>query len=486
MPSPKPSRPITFRPDEPMLKGQLKYILVLLLAMVLLVVVQLSTPPPLDWSPSFSREDKIPYGNFILFALLPDVFPRTAVSIVQDPIYTVLTGDTIDAEARLNRNYASGSDDADDAYDDYRDAEPDSAATFDSASTRSLFRSKSAITQRSTTYMFIGGNYVGSFLPDKLDVEYLLQFVSEGNTVFIAAQRFDASFLDTLRLRVGNYYEVANLGVKTDNAETGGGLSLESKLDSLGINFINPALRAKSDYRTRRTDGSHAYFTRFDSLKAEALGMNSKGYVNYLRLRFGKGFFYLNTVPYAFTNYNLMMAPNSEYVFKALSYLPVQPVLWDEFYKVGRRESRTPLRYILSNEALRWAYYLTIASALLFITFESKRRQRIIPVVAPPPNMAVEFVETVGRLYYQNGDHKDLATKKITFFLDDLRSSYMVRTTAFDAEFYETLARKSGIAESDLKTLFTFITQQGMRSSVSEIDLKQLSAMIDNFYKKSN
>jgi hypothetical protein len=33
--------------------------------------------------------------------------------------------------------------------------------------------------------------------------------------------------------------------------------------------------------------------------------------------------------------------------------------MWTEYYHLGRMESTTPLRFILTNEPLRWGYYIT-------------------------------------------------------------------------------------------------------------------------------
>ena len=45
-------------------------------------------------------------------------------------------------------------------------------------------------------------------------------------------------------------------------------------------------------------------------------------------------------------------------------------------------------------------------------------------------------------MYFQQGDHDNLARKKIQYFLADLRERYGLNTTNLDKEFMETLARQ--------------------------------------------
>ena len=76
------------------------------------------------------------------------------------------------------------------------------------------------------------------------------------------------------------------------------------------------------------------------------------GNVNFLRIKYGEGNFFLNTVPLAFTNYHLLNSDNNEYVYKALSHLPVQQTFWDDYYKDGNK-------YHCFNIAI---YYVTAIS----------------------------------------------------------------------------------------------------------------------------
>ena len=68
---------------------------------------------------------------------------------------------------------------------------------------------------------------------------------------------------------------------------------------------------------------------------------------------------------------------------------------------------QTPLRFIISQRPLRWALYLSLLVVLLSMIFGFRRRQRVIPVVEKPQNHLLEFVQLIGTLYYQRRDCRD-------------------------------------------------------------------------------
>jgi len=390
------------------MRKNLKYILPLAAGLAGLILVEWFRPAPLDWSASFSGNDKIPFGSYVLFQMLPEIFPGEMIAVATLPIYNTL-GD----EAGGGRNY-----------------------------------------------LFVNETFAG----DELDAKKLLDFAAAGNSVFIAANWFRGRLADTLKLKT-DLHVVFN--------------------DSISINFVNPALLNAADYIYKKQFVSH-FFTGFDSSRTVVLGVDNKGKINFIKTTFGAGEFFLNTAPLAFTNYNMLYRNNAEYVYKALSYLPVQATIWDEYYKAGRRKMQTPLRYVMSQEPLRWAYYVALAGVLLFIFFAGRRRQRLIPVIAPKANTTLVFVETVGRLYFQHGDHKNIAEKKIAHFLDHVRSHYYLKTSPLDQELGEKLAKKSGIEIDAINGLFKKIESVHAKTQIEETELIALNGAIERFYKLTN
>jgi len=200
-----------------------------------------------------------------------------------------------------------------------------------------------------------------------------------------------------------------------------------------------------------------------------------------IRVTHGKGVFILNSTPMIFTNICLLSRNNTDFASAMLSYLPRTPLSWTEYYHLGRMEVRTPLRFILTNEPLSWAYYVTIASILLFILFEMKRKQRIIPVIKPLPNTTLEFVETIGNLYYQTAEHKNIAEKKIHFLLDQIRSRHWMNVSQLDEAFVQTLSGKTGKPLELVRDLVNTITRIQSMEAISGEALIDFNRKIEKF-----
>ncbi len=254
--------------------------------------------------------------------------------------------------------------------------------------------------------------------------------------------------------------------------------------DTLRINFAPAALRTAEGFQLQGL-AAQPYFTSFDTLRTTVLGTNSAGGVNFIRVQVGAGEVLINTLPLAFTNFHMLDGENGGYAFRALSYLPEQPVRWDGYYKPLRRSASSPMRVILSDEALRSAYYLLLTTLVLFLVFQGRRRQRIIPIIAPPQNTTVAFTETVGRLYYQHGDHANLAAKQRALFLDFVRTRLNLPTHTLDPELQLHVAERSGVPLDEVHDLFARLGAVKDQPRLSAEQLMALSEALEDFYAKS-
>ncbi len=408
-----------------MLKGNKKYIFFLVLCFALLITLQVIAPKPINWNLSYVKKDKMPYGTAALYEMLPSVFQSQTIKESKTPIYNTLNWD----------NYEK------------------------------------------TNYIFINE----SFTPDELDTRELLKFAEKGNSVFIAANYFSGKFADTLKLKTDDYIEFSS-DLSEDSTVI---KNLYKQYDTAKLNFVSPYLKNKTSYIYSKgvTD---SYFTSFDSSKTTILGINGINKSNFIKIKIGKGQLLISTVPEAYTNYNFVNATNSFYVFKSLSYLPNQSIIWDEYYKVGNITQENPLRVIFNNPALSAAYYLSIISIIVFILIGIKRKQRIIPIIEPLQNTTMKFVETVGTLYYQTGNHKNIASKKINYFLEHVRKTFHLKTTIYDNLFVERLSNLSGIEQQKVHDLFYYFSDIESKNSISQQELLKLNRLIEEFYQSSN
>jgi hypothetical protein len=398
-----------------------KIILGLFLAVLIgIIVTEIVRPKPLNWRPSYTSSDKIPFGCYVLFNELSNLFPDQKIRTTNESLYNTL----------VERDTSSAS-----------------------------------------NYLLIN-----DFLNlDEQEANQLLKYVHEGNDTFIAASSFGNYLSDTLNIEVETLYTV--------------------KEDTVLIQLTNNSI-SKQNYSLTRGIYS-TYFSSVDTLNTTVLGHiahnSEKGLLpigsnkiakspNFVKVRFGKGNFYLNTTPQTFTNY-YMLKGNKDYVANALSYLKDLDVYWDNYKKSGRIVIDSPMRFILNQASLKWAYYLGMVGLLIFIVFKTKREQRIIPVIKPLENSSIEFAKTVGGLYYEHRDFTDLISKKINFFLEYIRSNYHLNTDYINAETAAVLAVRAGKPLSEAKDILDTILHLKNKKHHVEQDVIQLNEKINQFKK---
>lgn len=302
---------------------------------------------------------------------------------------------------------------------------------------------------------------------NKLDFSTLHKFIAAGNHVFIAASQFGGVISDTLKLKLGSDFDFQN---KT----------------KYPINFTSPYVKRDMDYYFEKGIAAQ-YFREIDTTKAVVLGRKYEQHPNLVQYRFGKGTLMLCPNPGLFTNYNMLNENGSDYVAKVFSYMPkAKAVVWDEYYTRPVANSKSVLRVLFSYDELRWAYYLALLGLVIFVLYEMKRRQRIIPILDPLKNTSVEFAQVVGRVYYQQRNHHDIIEKKINYFLEYLRNKYRLKTTELDQEFVDTLIKITGIEANLITQLMGYITafdKMDNRTKVDDLYLIEFNKLIERFYK---
>jgi len=178
-----------------------------------------------------------------------------------------------------------------------------------------------------------------------------------------------------------------------------------------------------------------------------------------------------------------MLKNNADYVANALSYLKVRDLFWDNYKKSGRIVIDSPMRFVLNQESLKWAYYLGLTGLLLFVIFKAKREQLIIPVINPLENSSIEFAKTVGGLYYEHKDYTDLISKKINFFLEHIRSHYYLNTETINEKTATDLSAKSGKPLSETQDIIDLIIHLKSKIHHNEQDVIALNKKLNQFKK---
>src|SRR5690606_21563529 len=73
-----------------LMNKNIKYFIPLIVVVLLWIIIKIITPKPIDWSDSFSRKDKIPFGGYILYELLPGMFNNYNITEINFPIYNIV------------------------------------------------------------------------------------------------------------------------------------------------------------------------------------------------------------------------------------------------------------------------------------------------------------------------------------------------------------------------------------------------------------
>lgn len=394
-------------------KGKI-YILLTTLVILSIVVAEMVKPKPVNWFPSFTLHHKIPFGAYAL---------NEQLSRISDDLVRV---DRPPFEY-LRQNDIEG------------------------------------------TYLFFNdGVQFG-----KQELNTLLDWTANGNTLIVASIDFEERLLDTLHLNTAVISTLDNFN------------------NEYQVQLTNRRLDYKTTYPFDKAKTLY-YFNKIDTLKTKVVGLIDKHQtdeetiqdtlVNIIKQPFGDGQIILSTFPQAFTNYFILNKPNQDYTSGLLSYIDFnKPVYIDTHYKSGKTFYTSPMYLFLNTTSLKWAYYIALIGALIYVIFEGKRKQRAIPIVKPLKNQTVDFTRTISNMYYETSKHKDIAHHKIQHFLEYIRNTMHLLTSDINDAFIKNLAARSNNKLADTKELFRFIDDIQRKSAITTIELERLNKKIEHF-----
>ncbi len=196
----------------------------------------------------------------------------------------------------------------------------------------------------------------------------------------------------------------------------------------------------------------------------------------------GDGYITYVCVPLLFTNYGVIDQDNVGFSLRLLSLMKNRPVVRTEAYCPALDTvEQSPLRYFLSQPPLRWAIYLTMLGALLFLFLGGRRRQRVIPIEKEPENRSLEFIRLVGTLYYHSRERRSLVARKFIYFAEEVRRNVHLDVTdaTEDDVTLPTLAHQTGMEEAEVRNLILSLRQLVADDDETEISIKQMKHYID-------
>jgi len=319
------------------------------------------------------------------------------------------------------------------------------------------------------------------------DVDAIMSFVKEGNDAFLAIEQFDSNLLEKLHLKTSWNMSPSYIFGAKPYTNTG----VKMKVDGVEDTAVYRYFYIPFGYN----------FTSFNSANTRVLGVNEYGKPNFIVIFKGKGRIFMHCDPRAFSNYFLLQKNNYQYLEKAFGYLRAYPdhVYWNNYYvtlrskddAVNRRNNRnndnsfSSMSEIMKHPPLKAAFWLTLLLLLLYILYTMKRRQRTIEMVKPNENTTVTFTETIGRLYLQKKDNKNISDKMITYLNEHIRNKYFLNTNLVNHEFMSTLSRKSGVPFEKVETLYRSVQHAQQNMEINDYQLLSLNEQIQGFYKRT-
>ncbi|MDX5430643.1 MAG: hypothetical protein LPK49_06335 [Bacteroidota bacterium] len=358
----------------------------------------------IDWRETYEEEDKIPFGTFLVYEQLPQLFPDQEIRKSERPFSEWLKKET-----------------------------------------------------RGTNLIMVGKKLELG----ETDLDLLMDYVHRGNELFLAHEEIPQEFFEVLGLESSIEMEWYK---DTANA----------------FCLVNPAYQ-NDTFVYVGLDNNYYIASDYSSFfHTLAIDESSKEPI-FVKIPHGLGHVYLHVVPRAFTN--IYLAKNPDFVSRCLSYLPVQETIWDEYYKPFRYKEKSQFSYIHQNKALNYAWQILLYGSLLALFFFAKRKQRAIPHQPTPPNRSLEFIETIGDLYFNEGNHKDVAQKKIRYFYHHVQMKYLLHEN--DVDFWLHLQKKTGVKEDVLKKLKDMILATSSFTRISPEYLLRLNTHLEEFYAQS-
>ncbi|MBL7814954.1 MAG: hypothetical protein JNL70_08090 [Saprospiraceae bacterium] len=352
-------------------------------------------------------------------------------------------------------------------------------------------------------YVFIGDG----FFTDTADLDKLMLFVHNGGRAFISTNAVPNYFLKRISYTV---CDTVHGQEPEDFFEDYHSFKFDYG-DTAKLNFKHPQLYENhpfiTDYVIRNEPYSYPW-SYIDTLESASvlhdcpektssialIGTFDHTKINFIKVNYGKGAVLLHTTPLVFSNIQLLDSSRLRYAEKAFSHLQNGIIYWDTKSRVARDvinrmngsniklDKDSPLKYVLAQPSLRWAWFLFLGLVAAYLIFVAKRRQRIIPVLEEKTNTSLQFIKTIGLMYFRQDEQVSICDMKMKQFQTFVRERYKLLSRNMDDEFVKALALKSGISDSDVRAI-TLYEKRILHNDITEDVMIEFHHLLNRFYK---
>jgi len=305
-------------------------------------------------------------------------------------------------------------------------------------------------------------------------VDSLISIASEGNDVLIIGDTLNNRLVDTIPHFFDNTY------------------SFDS---TLTFNFTDTSIAADTNYSYRYHAGEFDENQNFINYLMQGLVWEED--LQYVRVAtpdslalmisfpIGQGRIFYHVNKDLFYNYSYRQIQIFDYTQKLFTHFDpeniylLNPLM---IYGTGNINHRNPLDFIMSQPALKAAYYLLILGTLLYVFFGGKRKQKIIPVMEKNENTSLEYIETVSQLFYQQDQHEKLVAHMKTIFYHKMQKKFFVSPD--DPNYVKVLAKKSKISATELQYIIHRFKDLDRNYTFTSDQLASLNQRLEVIYKE--
>lgn len=389
----------------------------ILLVFAILIYAEASKPNPVNWYPSYGKNDKIPYGINVFYTLLKKQRTNGQFVEVNRPPFEFMN-DNNDVEG---------------------------------------------------TYFFVNS----SINFDEAEMHKMLDWVDKGNSIFVASHSVSQTLKDTLSLETEAYYDLDNFNrqplVNLSNPE----LKKEkpyhldidattfyfTEIDTLKTTVLGVYDLVKNDTLTITEPKVNFVKQSFGDGEIY-IHLFPEAFTNYFMLQDDNGS-YTNDVQ-RYLNKN-------------------DVIYWDNHFTNSKTFYSSPLYLLFKNRYLKWAWYVLLIGVFAWVIFEGKRKQRAIPVVKPLTNQTVAYTHTIAGMYLEKKDHKSIAMHQINHFFEYLRSTHLLDTSKLGLAFIQRVSAKTDKPIDQTKKLIDFIQHIDQKPQITQFELERLTKMIEAY-----
>ena len=387
--------------------------------LVVLFILEMQLPKNFSWTPTFRHTDKQPFGSCLFDSLLSSTMPK-GYTITDSSLYVL---------------------------------------------------AKDSLQPRGILVVADEMNLIPA------EVNAIFSMANNGSHVMLVAHGVGDFMCNRLGIRMWGYgdsFDLQNFVKYNKERESFEWVSKENGYKPRRYKVFRPLITRKFNFETDSLDNViRPCLDQQATLRHDAVSAT---------FRQGKGYITFCSLPLLFTNYGIVDQDNATFSLRLLTLMKDLPVVRTEAYcpQTSDEVQQSPLRYAISQPPLRWALYTLMVGALLFLIFEGRRRQRVIPIEKAPENHSLEFIHLVGSLYYHSRERRSLVVRKWTYFAEELRRNIHLDVTdaSEDDVTLPTLARLTAIDEQEIRTLILQLRQL-VAADETEISKKQMKQYID-------